>query len=93
MTVVEEESRIVLAYYDEQNNQILLKESQTNEHNVEVVVQSLSTTVQPNLVLISANLASNGPCLNIFTNLSSVENNNPLQDSTDHSNKIPYQLK
>ncbi len=94
MTVVEEGSRIAFACYNEQNNQILLEESQTNEHDVEVVVQSFLTTAQPNLILISAKLASNGPLLDILTNLPSVENNNHSQDpnSSDRSNKIPYQL-
>jgi len=100
ITVVEEGSRIAFACYDERQNEIILEESQTNDHDIEVVVQSFLSTIQPNLVLTSAKLASNGQLLDILTRLPVTENNqsqqhqgnvNTRSDAIPNS-KIPYQL-
>ena len=94
MTVVEEGSRIAFACYDEQQNEIILEESQTNNHDIETVVQSFLSATRPTLVLISAKLASNALLLDLITNVPSMDNNSPQdpRQSLRPSNSIPYQL-
>lgn len=94
MTVVEEGSRIAFACYDEQQNEIILDESQTNDHDIEMIVQSFLSATRPTLILISAKLASNALLLDLITNLPSMDDN-PPQDPRQNlrpTNSIPYQL-
>jgi Mismatch repair ATPase (MutS family) len=73
MTAVEEGSRIAFACYDEEKNEILLEESpygsssDSSYHDLEAIVQTFTSFVRPNLVLISSKVASNPLLLDFLT--------------------------
>lgn len=100
MTVVEEGSRIAFACYDEQQNEIILDESRTNEHDIETIVQAFLSVNRPNLILLSSKLASNTLLLNLLTSLPSAIDTQDFRSSDsartypgqNTHGSIPYQL-